>query len=429
MNIISREGVLKRCAALLVVMLMTFSMHGFAQQDEESPEEELARIRKTADEILQLISDTTGLPVTKEVKIDIVNKAQVREFMLESLEKDYPGDLLERQYAAFSYLGLVPEDLEIRSLLVDLITEQAGAFYNPENDTFYAISDLPPMFDNPLVEKTIIAHELTHALQDMKIDLFAMTRKLVDETDELYALMSTMEGMATVVMSVAVMPVDIRKLPDLGVQTRMQMEMMTKMPEMKVFSSAPLYLRESLLSPYAEGASFVYTFLKENPDATVGSLIDNMPVTSEQILHFYKYRNNDMPSKASMETLTAAYTSSGWDLLYSGVLGEFDLRVLMQLHGYEEKAVDIGAGWDACSFAALKRNGERLLIGSSAWDSEKDASEFADAIKNVLATVWGSGSVSVYTNGRAVSFIAADDSKVINEDVLHGLTSEVQFIE
>jgi len=424
---IARHSFIITLAATLSLLLI-LPVAPMSASDEDTAED-LARIKKTANEVLELISEASGLPIKHEINIDIVNKAQVRELMLEMMEKDYPDQILERQFEAYSFLGLVPAGVDIRITLADLITEQAGAFYNPENDTFYAISDLDPMFQNPMVEKTIIAHELTHGLQDQSIDLFAKTKEYAEDPDRLYAMMSVMEGMATVVMTVAIMPsANLRSLPDLGVQTRAQMEMMGSMPEMKVFANAPQYLRETLVSPYAEGSTFVQNFLKQNPEAKIGDVIQNLPISAEQILHYDKYSAGDMPSKAPLDAVLPAMEGDGWDILYSGPLGEFDLRVLMQIHEVET-SIEVAKGWDAFTFAALKKNGERFLIGSSVWDSTEDAAEFSAAFGAVLKNVWGENRFAVTHNDKVVAFVASDSASGVSIDAINAIMGAVEYVE
>jgi hypothetical protein len=416
--------------AVLVFVILPGSLAEVIAQEDDDREADLKRIRQTADEILELISKTSGLPIKGEIKIDIVNKQQVREFMITTLEKEYPGDKLQRQYQAMSYLGLVPSGIDIKNIMVELIAEQAGAFYNPENDTFYAISDLPPMYDNPLFEKVIIAHELTHALQDMSIDLYARTRELADRPDELYGVMAVMEGMATVVMTVGAMPqTDIRKLPDLGSQTRMQMAMVGSMPEMKAFNAAPVYLQESLISPYAEGATFVQKYMAEHPDKEVGSIIDNLPVSSEQVLHYEKYKNGDKPSLVNLADAIKQYEENGWELIYSGGLGEFDLRVMMQVFEKGEEAKPIAEGWDAFTFAALQKGEDIVVFGGSAWDSAEDGLEFAESFSSVLKKKWGEESSVVVTDNAVVTFVAGNNKLNISHDLAKTLISEVQLVE
>jgi len=422
-----RHSVLSLTALVLSLMLILPAAPMSAQEDENA--EDLARIKKTAHEVLELISEASGLPIKHEINIDMVNKAQVRELMLEMMEKDYPDQILERQFEAYSFLGLVPADVDIRTTMADLITEQAGAFYNPENETFYAISDLAPMFQNPMVEKTIIAHEITHGLQDQSIDLFAKTREYAEQPDRLYAMMATMEGMATVVMTVALMPnTDLRTLPDLGAQTRAQMKMMGSMPEMQVFAAAPEYLRETLVSPYAEGSSFVQNFLKENPEAKIGDVIQNLPISGEQILHYEKYASRDMPSNAPLDAVLPTMQQEGWDMLYSGGLGEFDLRVLMQIHK-DEEFIEIAKGWDAFTFAALKKNEERFLIGSSVWDSAEDAAEFSAAFGAVLKGVWGEGRYAIVHKDKKVAFVASDSGSGLSVEAMNAIMTQAEYID
>lgn len=186
------------------------------------------------------------------------------------------------------------------------------------------------------------------------------------------------------------------------------MSMMSSNPMMKELMSVPEYLRESLISPYAEGASFVQAFLRKNPDAKPAALMSKMPVSSEQILHIDKYLEEDIPTAIDLTTVSALLPAA-WQFKFSDNLGEFDVKVLCGL--FEEtkpSAGEIAAGWDGLQYASYVNGDKRLLLGVSVWDSEADAAEFAAGIDKILSEKHGSGNNVVKLKGMTVAFAAGD---------------------
>src|SRR2546425_13333091 len=117
---------------------------------------------------------------------------------------------------------------------------------------------------------------------------------------------------------------------------------------MKVFGSAPLWLRESLIFPYLGGAEFVRWFDHEyRGNQPYGVL---MPTSTEQILHPAGYVAGDRPD-------ALAFASPAPDTVrYEDGLGEFEIRLLLQQHlGDDSAAALFAAGWDGDRYQVLGR--------------------------------------------------------------------------
>jgi hypothetical protein len=75
----------------------------------------------------------------------------------------------------------------------------------------------------------------------------------------------------------------------------------------------------------------------------------------------------------------------GWSPFYANTLGAFDLLLLFQTcDGTSGSAADMASGWDGFRFEAYVDSTQHLLLlGSSVWDSDEDASEFCDGFSRV----------------------------------------------
>ena len=175
---------------------------------------------------------------------------------------------------------------------------------------------------------------------------------------------------------------------------------------MKVLGGSPRYLRETLISPYAEGGAFAQAWLRANPGLKLGGLLERMPVSSEQVLHFEKYLNWDAPTSIDLSA-AGNVVPTGWSPFFANTLGEFDLLLLFQTcEGTSGSAGDMASGWDGFRFEAyVDSTQEILLVGSSVWDSDEDAAEFCDGFSRVLGSIHDPREFSVVRNGPCVSFV------------------------
>jgi hypothetical protein len=290
--------------------------------------------------------------------------------------------------------------------MIDLIGEQAGAIYDPYSKTLKGLLGLPASLRTPPGQRMILSHELCHALQDRVIDIAARSRSALDNTDYSYALRSTIEGMATVVMLASYQGLQPAQVHDARATMRASFAQKEGNPAMKAFAQAPRYLRESLLSPYAEGSAFAQAWLGAHPDLKMGAMLEAMPVSAEQVLHFEKYVEGDLPTAVDLSGL-AASLPAGWRRFYANTFGEFDLLVLFDdSEATSEHAQDLASGWDGLRVEAYEdSSGQAALVGASAWDTEADAAEFEEGFSKVLAGVHPAGDFKVARRGNRVDFV------------------------
>ena len=117
---------------------------------------------------------------------------------------------------AMKAFGLLPADYNLREALAQVYSEEVAAFYDPKTKTMHLIEEpKKPAKKKPgLLErlfgktsefdkdenKTVIAHELTHALADQHYDLDALQKNVKKDDDRSLALSALIEGEATLAM-------------------------------------------------------------------------------------------------------------------------------------------------------------------------------------------------------------------------------------
>jgi hypothetical protein len=81
-----------------------------------------------------------------------------------------------------------------------------------------------------------------------------------------------------------------------------------------------------------------------------------------------------------------------WEEVARDTLGEFLIKVMLKEFLDKETSETAAAGWDGDAFTLIesKEEGGPMIVGwLSVWDSEKDASEFADAYAAALNKRFG----------------------------------------
>ena len=73
---------------------------------------------------------------------------------------------MERAELVLKKFGLLDRDFHLRTFLLSLLTEQVAAFYDPRTRTVNLID-----WVQPDEQKPVLAHELTHAVQDDRVHL------------------------------------------------------------------------------------------------------------------------------------------------------------------------------------------------------------------------------------------------------------------
>jgi hypothetical protein len=158
----------------------------------------------------------------------------------------------------------------------------------------------------------------------------------------------------------------------------------------------------------------------------MASLFENLPVSSEQVLHFDKYVENDLPADTDLASIDELLPDD-WRPLYSNTLGEFEVRILFASHAEtRDAAAELAAGWDGCRVAAYQTTTSPgvVVVGLSEWDTDRDAVEFHEAFDSVLRKIHDQGDYEIRRRGRRVAFttgVPMGDDREAMLDFLGGL--------
>ena len=313
-----------------------------------------------------------GLERRQAIRWATANRQQLQTYIRDLFMQQYAPGELRREGQAYKALGLIAPRIDYEKLIMMLLEEQTGGYYDPQRDTFYVADWM-----DPAQQSDAIIHELTHALQDQHFRLDDFTRRIRDNTDAMLARAALIEGEATWVgLAYASGVADLDQFfPAFDGQAG------------AADHDAPAtdFLDAALMFPYEQGLAFVNYGRRRGGWRQLNQAYADLPASTEQILHPERYfENRDDPTTLQLPDLTSL-ADQGWRHIYSDVLGEFALRHLIAAQGDANEAARAAAGWDGDRLQVFHRQEELAWIQLSAWDTPRDAQEYAAAMGRVLS--------------------------------------------
>jgi hypothetical protein len=360
----------------------------------------LADEGKTTDAVIrykrayeQILPGMRKLPFKHEVKRDVTAREDLKAVLVKEIDEEMTADEFKANELGMKALGLLPADINLKETMVKVYSEEIAAFYDTKTKTMHLIREpeaeakkKPSFFERLLGKtggfdkdenKTVIAHELTHALADQNFNLDAMQKAVKQNDDQDLALSALIEGEATLTMLGAQMDdwdgSTIRAMP----ADRLDKIFSLLIPFMPMaggasLREAPVILSESMIFPYLRGLVFCAHLTNDGGWEALDAAYREPPLSTEQVIHPDKYRPNpDVPTLVDLGTLDAG---CNWAEVGRNVVGEMQIAVMLRRHGGKPAA----AGWDGDRFAVFESPDHKLgLVWLSTWDTVDDAREFA----------------------------------------------------
>ena len=376
--------------------------------------------REVADAVPK-IEAAVGLKYKKAPKLEERDKAQVRTFLEGKFNESLPAAEIAGQQSALRTLGMIPDTMQLRPFLLDLLAEQIVGYYDPRTKVLYVVKGADSM-----VASVTVTHELIHALQDQYVNLDSI-QNLRGDGDRTVAAQAVIEGQAVYEQLRIATNNDWSVIP--GGWGGIRESIRKNSAQMPLFSRAPLYIQETLVFPYLSGADFAKR-LKETSPGT--QPFTRMPASTEQIMHPRAYESNPPDAPTSV----ALPAPRGATRVYDDVFGEFGARLFLFNHLRDQASAVRGAnGWDGDRLMVVRTPKGEGIVWFTIWDSALDAGEFADLLKSTIPRRYGNQRERAIPNGTEYSGTArtlriaggeiAGRSYVLYTDVPAGASADI----
>jgi hypothetical protein len=331
----------------------------------------------------QGLSEITGLKFRRPIPYAVMSKDQLRSYLEQRVKETIKPSDLRAEELTLKLLGLVPQDFDLRQNTVDLLTEQAAAFYDYNKKKLFMLED-----SAGADQEIALVHELAHALADQHFPLGKYISEGMRSDDAATARQAVMEGQASWLMTAYLS----KKSGGPGEVSDAVLDLMTHTMESSpeqypVFSKAPAYIREMLVFPYADGMLFQNAVFRKLGPESFAEVFRNPPVSTQQVIHPDRYLEHTLPRIPDPPQPPAPRE---FHKLTAGTLGELDYRILLSEYVGKPNGVELASHLAGSSYELLehRHTGFDVLAYASTWDSPESAAKFLEQYVQVLRGKW-----------------------------------------
>jgi len=360
-------------------------------------DEDAKDLFRSVDKIIAFASEDTGFPKRSIVKRRLVSSAEVEKYTREQQAKEESAQRLARSEMTMKKFGLLPREFDLGEFVIKANGKEIAAYYDHETKTISLLNWIPKDRQAP-----ILAHELTHALQDQNYDLTAWLKagqeamqpggkkdSDVDvDDDSAGARRAVVEGQAQVVFvdyMLAPLGRTLQNTPALIYQ--MEEPAVKAVADSQLLHDAPMILREMGTFPYREGLIFEGELLqKGGKKMAFSGVFARPPRNTHEVLQPTAYINSEKLAAIHIPDVQQIL-SDKYAVYDSGGIGELDVRALLKTFGNRKEADNLAAGWQGGAYVAYRRTAKTAadalttadlaLLYVSRWKSSATAERFA----------------------------------------------------
>lgn len=380
---------------------------GIPVDDVKERVESVRGLEFEEDQEIQVVSESRALRVLKEVGQEAVREEPERV------------EAVERSAASFEALlalaGLIETRKDVESLAGSDDVRLGGLYLGGRRELYVVEEEIERGRGQA---ELILAHELTHALEDQHFGGFEP--ELEPLSDAGLARQALHEGSAQLLE----LRYAARHLRD-GVSAE---DLEERARERIESLEVPAGLRALLTFPYIDGAAFTRELTAEDEGwKLVDEAFGRPPETTAQIFHPQKWIDGETGEEPSLDLDDAV--PDGFRRLGGGVLGELHTRTILATAVPLREARRAAAGWGGGSFevyyrgklprlpcrAACRRSTVAVLAW--VWDTPRDAQEFHRSAEKFIARLLSrqaDGAVALGGTGRSSVIVFAPDAALAN---------------
>lgn len=403
-----------RCCLLLLTLLPLAACQSRDSTGYTGPFE--AEVRSAIPDL----EESIGLEFKRPPVLEVRTREEVREYLERQFAEQVSPLEIAGTQQAYRLLGMLPDTLDLRAFLLDLLTEQVAGYYDTETKVLYVVSGAASD-----ITGITISHELVHALQDQYAPLDS-AEKLAGDNDRQVAMQAVIEGQAVYEQMASMLGGDFSmQMP--GGWDRVRQTIRSSQASMPLFANAPALIQETLLFPYLSGTEFARRVKGAKPGA---GIFEPFASSTEQILHPERYLGAvpDVPMRIRLDE------PRGGSLVYENNLGEFETRLFLFEHLKDANtAASAAMGWDGDRYQVVNTPRGPGIAWVTLWDSPVDAAEFRDAMERAIERRHdvrrGAGGTRTWNVARRRLTLAAETiggrAAVVFEDLPAGTTGRV----
>lgn len=362
---------------------------------------------RDVDTILNFASKDTALPIKHEVKRRLASREEVVSYLKKNMAEDKDVQRLRRTELVLKKFGLLPKDYDLQKFLVSLLEEQVAGYYDAKTKMVNLLDWVQPDAQRP-----VLAHELTHALQDQSFSLDKWLRRGAEDLDSKKDLTpeditkdenseareAIAEGQAMVVLVDYMLAPMHRTVADSPEVLQILNEGMASGSSDSVqYKNAPIFMKEELMFPYHYGVVFEAELLRaQGKEKAFAATFANPPQTTREIMEPQMYLSGEHLPPLPLPDFK--HILKDYERFDVGAIGEFDVAVLAEQYADEDTAQKIYPNWRGGYYYSARPKGnssDLALVFVSKWASSRAAAQFA--------AIYARGVLQRYKDAKAAS--------------------------
>ncbi len=373
------------------------------------------------------ISAARGISADTLIPVALLPRNAIETTLRSVLDIQQRQPELANQADALALLGLVRPEFDLTRYVMNRFADNAGGFYVPwQNVIFVAGTEFGG------VEGIAFVHQMVHALLEQRFDL---------EQQGLYPFCA--HGYEQCQVLQALVEGDSTLATDHWLEQGASKLYKDASPQYQALSSAiddataPPFVVRDVAFRQEQGRAFVDTLYQRGGWSAVNSAYNDLPVSTEQILHPQKYVEHEPPIEVTPMPVPKAF-GGGWQITADETLGEWRTYLLLSAGIDEaarlsdETAQKAAAGWGGDHYRVYSdpETGQSALVAQWVWDTPGDATEFQQAMNAYLdlrfrgsklqvpdQTCWSASrqTTCLYTSENGTLWVLAPSLDLINQ--------------
>lgn len=360
--------------------------------------QEAEELFRSVDQILKFASQESALPIQKSVKRRLTSRDEVTSYLEKHMAEDEDAQRLKRSELVLKKFGLLPRDFDLQKFLIALLREQVAGYYDPKTKTVNLLDWIDADQQRP-----VLAHELTHALQDQSFGLekwmkagtsdLALQKKNptpdeVGEDEVQTARQAVVEGQAMVVLiDYMLAPTGQSILNSPQIAEALKQGMLVGTPDSIQFRNAPIFMKEILTFPYRYGLDFVTEVLTaKGKEHAFAGIFNNPPQTTREIMEPKTYLAGQRVPPLPVPDFV--HLTKNYQKFDVGAMGEFDVALLVDQYAGVDQSKEMYPEWRGGYYYAAKPKGDPsaalALLYVSRWSTPEAAADFASIYASSL---------------------------------------------
>lgn len=340
--------------------------------------------RKQAASIEVTVARIRELDFTRPVPVVVDTPDQAQLAIMAQITRDHSDEDLRIGAESGVMTGLYPPNIDLKRQTVELLRDEVIGFYNPDTKQMVMVerpqSDASRDHRERNLAAMVLAHELTHALQDQHFAIEQLLKRVKDNDDQTLALKCVAEGDATIAgfgyIAGGLHPANVELLSN----------QLAALPAKSAVQEHDIALAviAPMLFEYSAGSRFVAEAWRRGGWVAVDQLYQRPPRSSQQIMQPDLYFDHPTPP-LHIDLTGYDYLLPGWKKADDDTYGELLLKLIFQQNlPPHAQALSILPRWAGDRMITLKKGAQLTLLWMVVFHDQMSAKEFASTYSRIL---------------------------------------------